>query len=259
MFKIYHLIFVLLINIIIYNSFVSCNTIDHISCDEDVNEIDRAKIIFTTDINDNNLNISLFAINSECYQCSKTFVAKINECAIMYTPFSWKLYAFNVDAGEEIAPSIDYTFGEQGEYTINIPTGYNNINIEQTKESLDSMQPLIVLLSLIFVIIILSYLMPYFIDYIKINYIFDTAERESYLSVSLIDGNDDTSPIADTNRRSGGCIGKSGSRESLNSDNGRGSEGNLLLLNIFNYLINKYEITNSILYKYNILFNNRFS
>lgn len=223
MFKLYYLIFILF-NILSY-SCISCNTIESISCDEDVNEIDRAKIFFITDINDNHLNISLFAINSECYKCSKTFVAKINHCALMYTPFSWTLFVLNVDTNEEITHSIDYTFGEQGEYTVSIPTGYNNINVKETKEPLDSMKPLIVLLSIIFVIIILSYIMPYFIDYIKINYMHNISERDSYLSVSLIDENDVSSPVSGTHRGSNGSIRKSGSKESLNSDNDKGSDG----------------------------------
>ena len=121
------------------------------SCDEIVNDVDRATIQFFSWNNGH----SLYAINDNCYQCEKTYVASNSSCASLYTVYKWKLYVLASDDNE--VDRLDYTFGEQGVYHVNLEPGSNKIKIGEITEPINSMYPFWVLMSLILTVMIVAF------------------------------------------------------------------------------------------------------
>lgn len=122
------------------------------TCGSDL-KIDTAEILFKTTYED----LVLYAINSNCYKCSKTllssYVAPTSPavCAQVFTPHAWYLKLYNsTSAGEsqEISRKI-YTFLEHGVYEITVSSSFG-IDIEVVSEPEDdSNLPLYILLAVL--------------------------------------------------------------------------------------------------------------
>ena len=152
-----------------------------------------------------NKDLSLYAINSRCYQCSKTLVAKglssgVSSCATMYTPHMWHLFLVDSSSSSKeimihlnniyshttttssdtgfnkndryravsesnIISVASYTFGDHGEYDI-YPNADLSIKIVETKRPRDVMLPLYVLFGVICAIAIVSFCGPSVVQYV---------------------------------------------------------------------------------------------
>ncbi len=130
------------------------------TCDDIVNDVDRATIQF---ISWNNGH-SLYAVNDNCYKCSKSFVASNGSCTSLYTVYKWVLYVFDSDNNE--IDKVDYTFGEQGVYNVNVEPGSNKIKIKEITEPINSMYPFWVLMSLILTVVIIAFSYQFIIKFI---------------------------------------------------------------------------------------------
>ena len=150
------------------------------SCDEIVNDVDRATIQFFSWNNGH----SLYAINDNCYQCEKTYVASNSSCASLYTVYKWKLYVLASDDNE--VDRLDYTFGEQGVYHVNLEPGSNKIKIDEITEPINSMYPFWVLMSLILTVMIVAF------SYSFINKLIHGSVDDKEVTSPLIDQSSDT-------------------------------------------------------------------
>lgn len=102
--------------------------------------------------------VQLFATNSYCYKCSKSLIASENgNCAILFTPHEWSLYAIS-NQTQEILASKEYTFGEHGEYIVSYDGG--SISISEEKSPIDSYTPLYIVTGLIIALIIVTFAKP---------------------------------------------------------------------------------------------------
>lgn len=145
--------------------YVSSDAIDSISCDDSIeDQIDKAKVKFIGG------PYFLYAVNEDCYKCSKTLVVSndpdSNRCASVYTPHEWKLYV--MDGNDKVLDEIKYTFGEQGEYDVNGDTG--KLSVTKTKDPVDSLKPLWILVGVLSAIIILAFGVPPLYAYVRSNY-----------------------------------------------------------------------------------------
>jgi hypothetical protein len=94
---------------------------------------------------------SLYGTNHICYKCSKTLIAnEQNQCGLLFSPHPFRLYILENET-QHVMTKRDYTFGEHGIYTITYNSGTNKITIDEEKEPVDSLRPLMDLLSVIFV------------------------------------------------------------------------------------------------------------
>lgn len=128
------------------------------SCSDDINEVDKAKLFFYQ----SNLDIvySVYAVNSQCYKCSKTLVASFSNstdiCVSIWTPFEWKLYLYSsTDPLDIPIDEISKTFGDQAEYRISVEN--NQLNITETKSPYQTYQPLIIFIALLVFIAVVSF------------------------------------------------------------------------------------------------------
>lgn len=104
--------------------------VEWMSCDEHLNDYDRAKIFFTFAEN-TPADFSIFAVNDDCYKCSWTFIGNSTSgCTKIWTPFAWTLHLARYNESLSYPDnhyqtltslfSSKYTFGDQGIYTFNI-------------------------------------------------------------------------------------------------------------------------------------------
>lgn len=153
----------------------AANYVDPLSsCDEEIDEVDRAKVFYA-----GVPGYNLYATNSLCYRCSKTLVAKAStdgsfSCAAMFTPHLWKLYIVNDAADSTYTDNAaishtTYTFGDAGEYQVNIDANNNfAIDVVETESPTNAMLPLYVLLAILFTIVLGSFGIPYlYTEYTK--------------------------------------------------------------------------------------------
>jgi heparan-alpha-glucosaminide N-acetyltransferase len=153
------------------------------ACGDSVEEsVDRAKIYFDGGVEQNNL----FAVNSQCYRCSKTLVSNgtINNCASLFTPHYWRLYIESKD-GINLA-STDYTFGEWGEYSVK--SVGSSISVIETKQPINSLEPLWILVGVLIAIIAFSFSWSYIHDYVKSTFFRDdtATANTTYSAVPLV-------------------------------------------------------------------------
>lgn len=164
-------------------SFLSVGYIEHVDCDEKIS-IDQALIKYRYDtsslsthsmttstildtsthdsvisthgtgINENsmiNSSFSLYGTNHICYKCSKTLIAnEQNQCALLFSPHPYRLYILDNET-QQVMTKRDYTFGEHGIYTITYNPNTNKMTIDEDKEPVDSLRPLMDLLTVIIV------------------------------------------------------------------------------------------------------------
>lgn len=154
-------------------------------CGDDANYVwDRSKIFYNVpqSIYDVYGPISLYATNSDCFKCSKTLMANgslavgddMYQCASVYTPFAWKLFAVANDG--TVLARAKYTFGERGHYGIS--TVENEVSaaaggagislhIEQTEKPVDSLEALYILGSILIVIVVVAFSYESLWEYIQ--------------------------------------------------------------------------------------------
>lgn len=148
------------------------NYIDPLSsCDDSIDEVDRAKIFYS-----NADGYDLYATNSLCHRCSMTLVAKATTdgsftCASMFTPHMWKLYIVNSqDPSASTADPVSvskttYTFGDEGEYHISTnPNDNFAITVTETNSPMDAMFPLYVLIGVLVAVVVGSFGIPILYD-----------------------------------------------------------------------------------------------
>eukprot|EP00981_Chlorochromonas_danica_P008113 scaffold2011_cov290-Ochromonas_danica.AAC.5 len=167
--------------------------IEVFSCDDEINEIDRAKLILNlpllSTLTDNRRssetgrNLSVYTVNTDCYHCAKSWLATLpttnsasQQCFSMWTPFAWNLYLISEIDGveEEELYQLRYTFLDHGEYTLSITTSASAsaletsldatspfvMSIDETKEGEDAMEPLYILLGVLAAIAVLAFGLP---------------------------------------------------------------------------------------------------
>jgi hypothetical protein len=154
--KMISFIFLLILSFI--SSISSLGYIEPVDCDEKMT-IDHALIQYQHSSNPPpGFIYSLYATNSICYKCSRTLVANDNQqCALLFTPHPYRLYILlENETTSTVLTTRDYTFGEHGSYVVS----YDNqeIIIDEEKEPIDSLRPLVDLLSVILVFTFLVFL-----------------------------------------------------------------------------------------------------
>jgi hypothetical protein len=133
----------------------SLGYIEQVDCDEKMT-IDHALIFYD---GDSAGAYSFYATNSICYKCSRTLVAdEDQQCALLFTPHPYRLYITSKNDSETILTQRDYTFGEHGVYTVSYDSDNKKIIIIENKEPIDSLKPLMNLLTVIFVFTFLVFL-----------------------------------------------------------------------------------------------------
>ena len=133
--------------IIQFSGVLSKGYIEECDCSSKMS-IDQALIKYSTLQNDT----SLYIKNSRCYKCSKVYVGDNNQCALFFTPHSFRLYIVNTQNNSIIYTKRDYKFGEHGIYTVSYNS--NTIEIFEEKEPIDTYKPL---QSLVIVIIVITF------------------------------------------------------------------------------------------------------
>ena len=108
----------------------SANAVESMRCEQHLNDYDRAKLFFTFGENTPG-DYSVFAVNDDCYRCSWTFLGNVSSgCVKIWTPFAWKLHLARYNESLTYPDkhyntltslfSKEYTFGDEGVYTINV-------------------------------------------------------------------------------------------------------------------------------------------
>jgi heparan-alpha-glucosaminide N-acetyltransferase len=155
--------------------------IQSISCDEHMNDVDRAKL-YVQPISSTTLskysNLALYTVNEDCYKCSKTLVANFGtsspsnttQCFSFWTPFEWTMYLMTssgstTDDLSELS-NKKTLFGDQGQYSITIDEDNPqvlSIDVDETEAPVDPNIPLYILIAILTFIAILSFGVPYLI------------------------------------------------------------------------------------------------
>jgi hypothetical protein len=161
-----------LVCLVLLCPFVESNAIDILnSCSTDANyKVDRAKIFYsiTQDIVDQFGNLDLYAVNEDCFRCSKSLMAngtvtEGNEynCASVWTPFLWTLYI--VDTSGNALAQKQYTFGERGEYEISVSVGIGStaddlsIVVDELEQPVNSLEAFYILSGILVFIILVAF------------------------------------------------------------------------------------------------------
>jgi heparan-alpha-glucosaminide N-acetyltransferase len=150
------------------------SAVESFSCDEHLNDYDRARLAFSFSPT-TPADFTVFAVNDDCHNCAWSFVANATSgCAILWTPFAWKLYLskYNSSASypdtyfKTLQPIVEvsYTFGEYGHYTLYVdgatPTegaSVGTLTIDETAAPDNPNMPLFVLLALLLIVVIISF------------------------------------------------------------------------------------------------------
>lgn len=137
-----------------------------VTCDEGINDVDRAKIYFMPNPS---LPIekaySVYVVNEDCYKCAWRFLGNFTspnlQCYSMWTPFSWTISLVDSTNSNNLITlqEQDYLFGDGGEY--HFDTNGNTLSITETKTPVNSLEPLWAMIGVLAGIAILSYLIPY--------------------------------------------------------------------------------------------------
>jgi hypothetical protein len=140
----------------------STNYVDPMgACDDSIDEVDRAKIFYS-----NSQGFDLYATNSLCHKCSRTFAAKgltngDYSCVSMFTPHMWKLYIVDPNDPNTVLAKTTYTFGDEGEYHITTdPSNNFAITVTETNSPTDVMLPLYVLFGVLGAVIAGAFGLP---------------------------------------------------------------------------------------------------
>lgn len=169
------------------------------SCSDGIETIDRAKIALLP--NDFTTNITVYAVNKECYECSWSSVGQLPttpsnaECVLMYTPFEWTLYLADSDDNSIVHDETTYTFGVNGHYDISSTTD-RKLNIQETQAPDNALTPFAILLGILTGIIILSFAVPALLEWRKEKYLslkYQTSFSSndvSYTAVLVTDSSD---------------------------------------------------------------------
>jgi hypothetical protein len=144
--------------------------------------IDQAMVQFVTD----NDSIELYAVNSQCYKCSDTFVARNSTCAVLFMPHTWTLKLVDT-TDNSLLEDKHHKFGEHGRYVISSID--NSISVQEIKSPIESNTPLWTAMG-VFVALAIAYTaFPHALKFIKSNVLqqnsnlsTDSAEHGNLLS-----------------------------------------------------------------------------
>ena len=148
--------FVLFLFLILTCAFASQVPFYSVSCNDSINDLDRAKIYIKpipVEINTQYQNLSISLVNEDCYKCSKTLLANfpvndVDTCFAIWTPFQWTLYVMKNYQTETVSEK-KYTFGEQGQYNLYLSDDYNTLSIDEFESPINSLLPLEILIGLL--------------------------------------------------------------------------------------------------------------
>lgn len=125
-------------------------SIEPISCGDRLN-IDHAQVMLSILFP----NTSLYAVNEECFKCSDSVVAHYSNsssptCVSMLSPHKWTLKLKSTD--NVVVFNLDYSFGDQGNYYIDIFPN-KTFRVQEIAAPADSTTPLIILFCIIVIVV----------------------------------------------------------------------------------------------------------
>jgi heparan-alpha-glucosaminide N-acetyltransferase len=120
--------------------------------------LDQAEVKYDSN---NYTDIDLYAVNSQCYECSHSLVSQSDAfaCASLWTPYKWNFKLVNSTSNIVIA-SHDYQLGEHGRYLVKVDD-YLSISVNEIEAPIDSNKPLWVLVGILIAVVIASYILPH--------------------------------------------------------------------------------------------------
>lgn len=129
-------------------------------------DYDLAFVKFTLS-SSSSLNISLYGINDNCYECLPTFLASNNSCFGIWTVHQWTLLLIDDDDqnGKRLA-TISTSFKEFGGYNIQGTFGddSDSLIVTETVKGVSGLTPLYITIMFIILVVLLSYVSPYIIS-----------------------------------------------------------------------------------------------
>lgn len=175
-------------------------------CSESLNDVDYAKIYVNPPPQDivatygNTLN--LYVVNEDCYKCSKTYLSTFlqgnQSCYAIWVPFEWSLYiGTEVDSSITVISKDTYTFGEYGQYNIDVSTNSQNtpvLTVDEFEKPINSYQALEIMIGLLLLAVIVSFGAPVLYKRYKTNFA-GRPDSEQYFNALTTEKEDDLQEI----------------------------------------------------------------